>query len=239
MLKKAVYAELRDIVDTRLSTIAILDKELAIQAVQDDNYINRIYDEYKYLTHDLFKYYQQQNLEQQLTEAFASKLIELISVELDLLLSKTVQANETSIVDLDINTYPYKLTDEVKNRLAQALIISLISDDVQINFIYKEPTELTLSYVDSKYTTMFMYNGADWLEYHIALLDGQAVDTKLYIPGLLPTPIKVTKEKDLEAIFQSYNELYKPYISVTTIPVDFFHIRTLYLKAFIDKYTAK
>lgn len=235
MLKKTIYAELRDILDTRLTTISLLDKELAKKAVTDEVYINRIYEEYDYLGYDILKYYRNLNLEQQLTESFASKVLELISVELNLLLSKLVQADDDTLLTLEINTYPYELSEITKNKLANAISLSILNEYTDIQFIYIKPTELTLTYVDNKYEVMFMYDGLEWLEYHISLLDGQAVDTKLYIPSMLMKPIEVKKEKDLEAILQSLDELYKPYINVTNIPVEFFHIRSMYIKAFLDK----
>jgi len=238
MINQAIYVELRDLLDTRLASMAIVDKKLALKAVEDDEYINRLYDEYDYLTYDLFRYYQQQNLRKQLLTAFPSKLIELVSIELDLLLNKKIQANETAIITLDVNTYPYKLSDDVKTKLANALLISIMSSSVDINFIYKNPANITLSNVDSRYDVMVMYYGSEWLDYQVSMSTGYATNTKLYIPHLLLIPLQVKKEKDLEKIFQSYNSLYKSFIDVTSIPTSFFHIRDIYIEAFIKRYVA-
>jgi len=239
MINKAVYAELRDILDTRLASLALVDIKLALKALEDDNYVNRLYDEYDYLTYDLFRYYQRHNLKKQLLTAFPSKLIELINVELDLLINKHIQANETNIVSLDINTYPYKLSDKITDKLKNALIISLINPAVEINFFYKRPIDLTLAIADTRYDTMFMYYGNEWLDYHVAMQDGYATNTKLYIPSLLVKPIVVKKENDIKQLFQSFNSVYKPYIDVTTIPTNFFHIRDIYKEAFVKRYVKK
>jgi len=235
MLNSTLYIELRDVLDTRLTTIALLDKKLAIRAVRDDNYINRVYEEYDYLSNDILAYFKHVDLSTKLTESFASNVLEVASVEINMLLSKLIETNDSGVVTLEVNTYPYTLSDHMKNQLANAIFISVLSDFVNIEFIYLKPTELTLSYADNKYNVMIMYDGMEWLEYHIGLSDGQANETKLYIPAMLMKPLSVKKEKDIETMLQSVNELYKPYIDVTSIPVQHFHIRKVYIEAFINK----
>ena len=226
-IDKGILIDLDTILDTRLATITLLDKELTLDLLKDNYFNKRLYDEFSYIDNYSFKnIYKNRNLSF-LNKAYITKITELLSIEIDLISSKKIQSGMSNIVNIDINVYPYKLNDKLSKYITNAIYKSLLTDNVYINLVSINNTELTMKLIESKYSVVIKYDGLEWLDYLLTIKKDNAPSSKLYVPALLQEPIQFNSVKALENLLNSISELYKPYIDITFISVEFFNHKNI------------
>lgn len=176
--------ELDALLDTRLGTLALIDSQLAKSFLTDD-YANRISDEFHKLNPALdIDLYRRAYADRDLDTLYMSSPTDL-SLFLNPLINTLLRNAETGSptvgkVDIEVNYYPYELTEELKAEFAQCITASLCLDQ-QVTMVYHPTAMMTTDYIlGNKWTVLVMYNLSDW---------HNAVFGKMTTP---PTPIPTT-----------------------------------------------
>jgi hypothetical protein len=224
-IKTGIYVDLDSLMDTRLSTLSSIDKQLAYELLSNGSYIDRLYDEFGYINHHLFKEFYDRRNKITLLRSFPTKIVELIATELILMESKQIEANEIPLLTLTVNTYPYTLTDKEMKSFTHALKLHTLNKKLQVAYINIPPTSLTLDFISIHFSVVIMYDYSRWIDYHLSIKSGNAVDTILYVPGVLGNAVKIKKIKDIEDMFDAYSELFGAFINIKHIPVESYCIQ--------------
>lgn len=226
-IDKGILIDLDTILDTRLSTLSLLDRDLTLMLIEDNYFNKRLYDEFGYIDNYSFKQvYKDRNLKT-LSKSYITKMTELLSIEIDLISSKKMQSGLTNVVNVDVNIYPYKLNKAISKKITNAIYKTLLTDNVYINLVSIANEELTMKLIESKYDVVIKYDGLEWLDYLLTVKKDNAPSSKLYVPALLQEPIQFNSVKALENLLNSVSELYKPYIDITFISVEFFNYNSI------------
>lgn len=235
---KGMYVELDALFDTRLSIINLLNKNLSLELLGNENYTLRYFDEFDYISNNVFNNYYKNRNKTVLQNSYITKLIELVVFELDVILSKKIDINDNTPVKLDVNVYPYELTDDEKEKIKEALLIYNIVPEVEIQIINISTEDLTLNQIGSNYSMAMMYDVTSWLEYQLAVsLNSSAIDTVIYGSALLKEALVFKDTKALENLFKMQEELYKPYIHYTAISTLYYCTREIMNEKIKENYS--
>lgn len=222
---RGIYIDLDTLLDTRFTILTYIDLNLAHSVLTDDSYYSRTYDEFGYVNNAVFKRCYNGRNKEILSNSLPTDIYKLLSSEASLLINKRLDVELIDTIELDVNTYPYRLNEQEKKDLVRSIVQYTLIGSLSVDFIYKNPMEITLSNVYSKYDSVFMYDGLKWLDYQICCRSGLALTTKLYIPSLLGKPVKFRSEKDLENTFNGMNDMYQLYMNVTTLHTELFSVK--------------
>lgn len=234
-LNRGIYLDLDTLFDTRYGLIKQIDKTILIDMIKDESYFFRIYDEFKYINNVLFNFLYLRRDKTTLQQSPVTKVIEAIAAELMLLDDKKLQSGEMKITIVDINVYPYTLNEVEEKRIRNILNLLLLNNNIDIRFINIDPKDLTLGHVNERYTTMFIYDGLKWLDYHMAIKDGVATSTKLFIPSLFTYPVLLKNKKEIEDMLNAYSEVLKLFIDTTFLSSDMFSARSQYKEKLLNQ----
>jgi len=234
-IKNGIYVTLDALLDTRYGMISKYDKKLLYGLIDNDKYFDRLYDEFGYMNNTIFNHLYSKKDKTVLMISPPTKIIELIASEFLLMESKLLEANEIPILPLTINTYPYTLTDKEMKAFTKAVKSWCLNDRIEVAFVNFNNESLTLKFINDYFSVAIMYSFSRWLDYQLNVKSGVAVSTTLYVPALLGTPIKVKKIKELENMFNSYSELFSPYIKLVHIPPESYCIQSQYKEKYLKQ----
>jgi len=234
-VKGNIYVDLDSIFDTRISVLSFLDKNVALEMLDSKYYDIRLYDEFSYINNKLFyRFYNKRN-NNVLNYSYITEIIDMVAVEASILVGNRIESGVGGDIKVIINKHPYKISEEDEKRIINAVNFYIDSDRVNIEIIDKSKYDITLSYVDNTFSTMFMYDGNDWLEYQMANIPTSASLTKLYVPALIKNPTIFSKKEDLETVFESRDKVYEPFINMTTLPTKLFNIKNNFKTVLKDR----
>lgn len=173
--------ELDALLDTRLGTIALIDDQLA-KSFLTDEYANRISDEFHKLNPALdIDLYRRAYADRDIETLMASAPTD-ISLFLNPLintLSRNAESGSPTItkLEVEVNYYPYQLSEALKEEFAVCITASLCLDQ-RVTMVYHPTAHLTTDYIlANKWTMLVLYNLSEW---------HNAVFGKITTP---PTPI--------------------------------------------------
>jgi len=222
-----VYVELDCLVDTRLSLLYDIDKDLIGKLIKNGYYHSRYRDTFSYIGSNLFNFLYKRRNEMILTNPSPTEINYFIS-------NYCFEANQTSkIYDNDkevtvyLNLYPYNLTEENVELLIMGLSNS-IGVKVNVEILNKPYTDIDPLFIAKNIALMVMYDGLSWVEYFTQnglLLKNSLPDVILATPKLIKNRLLID-EKDLDKFFDDISNSIKPIIDLTFLPVDMFSILT-------------
>ena len=216
---KGIYLDLDAIVDTRLSTLKSLDSGLYDYYLNEgkEEYRNRIIDEFKYIPNKVFKYFYKNRTKEVLKNSKLTPLLYVLNISIDDMLTKRVMSEKTAKkLTIDVNYYPYDLTEEEIEKLKGAVYTQVASKEfIIVNFISMSYEELT-SVAAEKYGVMGMYDAMDWLDMRGLFKDVDVTlpSTHLILPYLLQKPIVFKSGENIEKYFKNIEELFTYYIKL-------------------------
>jgi hypothetical protein len=107
----------------------------------------------------------------------------------------------TQVIDLDVNFYPYQMSDEDKE-FVLSCIGAYTSQVVQLHAVYLSPEEITPAKVKAQWQHVFMYDFDGWVGPHLEALKSTPLPgVNFYIPKLYKS------SKTLEEIANSRERL--------------------------------
>ena len=221
--------------DLRYGLLSNIDKKLLYRIIDNDNYFDRMYDEFDYVNHSLFNSLYKNLNRKDLIKSKPTKILELIASEFLLMESKLLEANEMPILPLTVNTYPFTLSDKEAKIMSKGIKSWCLNDRIEIAFISLPPTSITFSFIADNFSIVIMYDYSKWIDYQLASRTGNAVATTLYVPAIMGLPIKVKKIQELETMFNAYSELFGAYIKMIHVPVETYCVRSNYKEKYLEE----
>lgn len=138
-----------------------------------------------------------------------------------------------SAFELEINTYPFTLSDEESKVLLDCLVAEL-TDFTTIRLAHITPAQLTIAKVKEEYASMVLYNYHDWLNLHTEEL--KTVNLKevgLYVPRMyfankaeLTDDFRRELKKRGKDEFELLAEVLKPFVHLQFLPVALYSAST-------------
>ncbi len=225
-INRNIYIDIDTLFDTRYGTLKQFDNKLAADVATSDYYKDRITDEFSHVGMNHFKELYNKRELSTLKSSFITKIIEPLSMEIDLLANKRLSSGEALIITIEVNTFRYDLDELTTKRIAAGMREYMFNNSVNIIFIDVDPVKLDFEYINSSYEVMFMYDML-WLDYMVGVSKTTAPSTVLYLPSLLLTAITLKDYKEIEKLLDRTCELYSLYIKLVFIPVEFYNITNL------------
>ena len=205
-MREVILIELDALLDTRLGTISLMDEALA-RKMLDTDYPNRISDEFNLLCPEIdMSIYKRAYKDRDLETLYYSMPTDItlyLNQLINTLIRDGVKGNpQFEGVDVQINSYPYQLTDEFKQEFCECIAASLRLDiDVQmVNHPYSEMT--TDFIVANKWTFLVMYNFSQWFNETLAIaktVPRPTPRTTVISPMLVGSVKSVLEELEKEA----------------------------------------
>jgi len=161
--------DIDSLLDTRIATVARINEEAAVALIKTPEYARRQSDELHTLTKLITK--------EQFDEGYRLRDWQTLAysrpTEVLWLLGEMVRQSEQDMVavapkgssiQVDINFYPYQLTEEEKRELI-LMVASYSGTFALVREVYIPLEDLSLSLInDHKWNAMFIYHGKEWLE---------------------------------------------------------------------------
>lgn len=225
-IKKAIYLDIETLLDTRYTILEEFDSSFLEKIILNNYYYERVLDEFDYLTYRNFKtLYRYRDIET-LKSSMLTSITDLIYLDVGLINNSMLVGSGYTPVTIDLNTYPYKISNSHQELLRASLKKKLSFTDVDINVIYNDPLKYLLGDLNIRYYNIYMYNGMHWLEYMINIygIEKQsAPNLILSVPALLDRVVDLPRDK-IEEIFKQSRDLLTPLITLRHIPIKYMSI---------------
>ncbi len=218
--KKNIYIEIDTILDTRLTLLINLDKELAIDWVNNGNYHHRKEDTYSYLSNDVFKRMYAKRDKSVIKVPFPTKMLSFILEYCLKASNEDVDSGGNGIITVFLNTYPYDLSEVEEENIVNAIHTKL-PDKIDVEIIHEEL--VSPKWINSNIRMLVKYDGIDWLERNVS--NGKIIKNNLpNVILVIPTVMSKFREDEMkeEDIFDSYAKMASPYIQLEFIDVSIF-----------------
>lgn len=224
---QSVYVELDFLLDTRISTLASIDPESAIIALetsyhfrQEDKFTNVSLEEFKaaYAKRDV----------ETLKAARITEGVRLLSGICKSLIEQTVALPYHTGVKLYVNIHPYKLNEEEIADICKAIVV-WTDGTVPVEMINCHPKEITPTHCKNTYALMIMYtNYAEWLELHVEEFKRVQIPTMtLMVPAIFDCG--KPSDEELEDIMK---EAAHPFKVIEKAFVQFINLELIDIKYF-------
>jgi hypothetical protein len=225
--------ELDAILDTRLALMDTLDPEAAVKLIQSPAYFKRQVDKFEAICGMDDQIYQEAwktRTKDVLKRAINTPTIDLVHYML-------IEVENLALTDpmiagarLDINVYPYKLTQAERDGIAWA-IAHRAGWRSRIRVLDQPPIYFTPAIVRHDYQVMVMYNHNAWLEAQSSELFASEVGlpgVTLYAPRLAKDEMPPKESYDLRKygvkhefdIFEAVAHAVTQYITLEYLPID-------------------
>lgn len=204
-MKQRILIELDALLDTRLSTIALLNPSAAKGLVNDDRYYNRVSDEFHLLNPSIdIEAYRDAYAKRDVTALMGARptaLVLLIAHQIrDLELRLFKGEPDITALAVDINTYPYQLQSDEIEALLKA-IREVCSINVCIEHVYIPPNKLTTTYIkNNSWAAIYLYNFTDWDNEYLAKLTDppeSVASVTMFIPEMVSEMSKIDSDLTL------------------------------------------
>ncbi len=204
-MKQVVYAELDVLLDTRFGTLIKHSEDLARQVAQN-GYAKRTTDNFDQLIPSLDNTVIQTLYKQRDIDTLKlSKMTNVVPIIRDIiteLKGSDRYSPDLETIELVVNTHPYTLPDEDQVQIKD-VIQYLMGDRVPVNLVSIPPIGLMPSFIESRYSAVFMYDLNGWLTKHRnALIDCKMSDILFFAPRLF-----AEREPTKQELQEAYSEL--------------------------------
>lgn len=185
MTTKNTLVELDAILDTRLAMAYLLDKKSVEHITTDGSYYTRVKDNYGNISKDIFDTFYKRRTKNLLTLGLPTPIFDILKQHYGEIITDELNDEYEEDIIIYVNIYPYDLNEDEKNNIITSVTNIIPKSIVKIISLSKK--ELTPQWVDSNVTTLIMYEGLDWIEYHMsnnALIENPLLTTLLISPAI-------------------------------------------------------
>ncbi len=224
----SIYVSLDCLLDTRLGTLALVNEDL-VEAVIKNNYLVREEENFPPLKKQTFLDLYKTRDKEVLKLSPLTLCCEMVSDMALGILTKAVDTPYFTGVEIVINTYPYKLTQEEEKDLLTSFVI-LTNKFICIRLINVSVEDLKPDWCCKSFACMVMYNYDEWLEYHVVNKNFQNIKSAemvVYGPKIFfnrkPTneELKVLKRQNIEP-FKLVEEIASTVIKLQLLDIGVF-----------------
>lgn len=173
-MKQILLFSLDLLLDTRLPTLGLIDPVIANSIIVDKEkrklYSERINDQFIDLgvMSGIFDHYYKKRNANILPKSRPTRfLFELANIGYQLIKRGVIEPHNVEEIEFHINFYPYvDLTEEERDTITAA-IKARVQDTIKVKWVIYAPDQLTPEMIRSaKYTGVFMYDFAEWVNHH-------------------------------------------------------------------------
>lgn len=193
-----LLTELDALLDTRAGLMDLLSPEHAVKLISNPAYYERDTDDFEALCgfpNDVYRHAWKNRTSEVLKHSLNTPAVDLVHYGLVEAERRSVNDPTISYVAVDINEYPYKLTEAERRAFAQALVRVLGVKSV-IRMIYAPPAAITPEKIRDEngepYSGMILYNHVAWFQAHWERL------LQVSIPRVTLVAPKLWPEKPLD-----------------------------------------
>lgn len=201
MEARTMLVELDCLLDTRLGVISHIDPEAATELLFKD-YRGREIDDFETLTdgkvsNDAFRAAWEARDVTVLVDARCTALVALLDMFISDLEDQVVNSPEYDRTRLDVNVYPYQLTEEEKDMMITA-IMAYAGIQTQVKIVSIPPEHITPKAIRDNWHVVVMYDFDGWFTLHVDALNKLRIPKHTIIAPALyreqPDPEKITVE---------------------------------------------
>ena len=221
-----VYLELDTLMDTRLSLLFDIDKDMMVPYITSGKYHNRYIDEFGYLSVKVFRTIYKKRNANVLNNPSPTMIMDLLSDYCYEALHSSKTFNNGKPINVFLNLYPYNLTEESKELIRMGMVNNLKSE-VNVELLFKPYDEVTPSFINDEIGLMIMYDGLSWVEHHMLnknLTKTSLPNVTLLTPMLLHRKLMI-KESELGTFFEDVEKNMAMLIGINFIPTKFFSVK--------------
>lgn len=181
---ETILVSLDSLLDTRLSTVALINKDIANNLLLSDDYYTRDEDVFEGIDKDVYrKLYADRNIVT-LQNSLLTNMVPLLRHLVGKLKEQSIVRPFHDGARLAINTHPYKLTIEEQNEIGKAIAVWM-HGIAPVNIVNLNNSELTPIHCKNNYSLMVMYDYGEWLETNADLfLKTQIPDVSMFVPAI-------------------------------------------------------
>lgn len=231
-MKKRLYVELDGLLDTRLGTLIRLDEPQA-QVALAGGYFTRESDDWSKLGlsvdqaayDDLYRHRDETTLKMSRCSDLVP-MVHRMTHELESMGAKTPFVSE---ITLDVNFWPYQLSDEIRQEILSAVRI-MVSPSVKVESVWFAPAQLNPELIDRSWDGVLMYDFNTWLtEHQERLKDKQIPRIPFIVPALYWNGIPTPEETEIEDVgqidpFAALEMLLAEYVMLHMVEPKFFSL---------------
>jgi hypothetical protein len=231
---KRIYASIDCLLDVRLGILNTIDPEFGSLVASNSNYYTRELDlfetpKFGSLDVELYKQFKTTLPEQVIRNSPATKMNLFILQLMTMYINETINTPYATEKVIDVNLYPYVFSDGEKDILKEN-IGNTFNNLFEVNLVYISNENLSVSYCDSKYKSMIMYDYISWLN-----LYGNQIKLKparglaIFVPRI-NTNRALTAEEEKTFVevglspFQYIEKVFTPLISISHLAISFYCI---------------
>lgn len=198
-MKQSIYVSLDALLDTRFGTLIRLNEDKAINLIKN-GYRDRQSDDWTLIDESIdMSAYQELYDKRDHRTLELSRCSGIVPTLCQMVLELKEASKGVPFIDnitIDLNTYPYDCTDEVKRELAN--VASYLTGGVaDVKISYVPLIGLMPDYLDSNYDAVIMYDFNDWLEKHGGALKEKPLPRLTFIaPAIFHGEIPDDKDLD-------------------------------------------
>jgi hypothetical protein len=227
-IPSGIYADIDTLFDTRLATLALIHENVALEALRSGYHI-RDFDEFPNVNHADFKELYATRDPEVLFNSPVTKIPDMIRDAIKGMFKQTLETPFATKITLDINFYPYVVTEQVAASLINTFKEMTIGV-ADIRAVWIPPEKLSAKYCAEKYSLMIKYDYSEWID-HLAKTDelkrNPLTIVTLYCPRLYfvkrPTKqLEIKLRMQNQDLFLNTEKMFSPLINLKLLTIDYF-----------------
>jgi len=186
-LNNNILVELDSLFDTRLPLVYMLSPTIAGKISKDGSYTKRLKDTFGNISEDIFKPIYKQRNKSLLMLGTPTEMFNLVKEYIITAKYANDSLGVSRNLTVYINIYPYKLTVIEQSNIVSSFKNS-VDNTIAVKIVSMNIPELTPAWVEDNVGYLIMYNGLDWLEYHISmqtLVNKPLLEVSLLVPTIV------------------------------------------------------
>lgn len=232
LFNKKIYLDIAALFDLRQGAMAVVDPGFAVAVTTKPDYYIREVDVFstaehgtlsKDLLNELFVKFKKDILANSVTTKIPEFIKQLYAKLLGINAKQSVELG----LSLDLNIYPFALTEAEQEILANSLY-SKVGELLPVNIISVAPVNLSIEQAGDSYIGMIFYDYGGWINSHEKTFSaGKLSNTTLYVPRLYFNG--KPKESDLAEFnsrqidpFEMWERTLTAFVKINYIPIAFF-----------------
>ena len=249
---KKIYVSLDALFDLRQGTLTLIDPDYAIAVTSVPEYFTRDIDLFATnipakgsdkpmgpLAREIYEKVFEAKKDEILKNSLMTKMLSFITPLYQQFSKQAILTPFLSSVEIDVNTYPFNLSDDEISTLL-ACLAEHLGNACTITIINIPIKDLTVGYVKENYLALIMYEYTTWFNEHDKYIrKGLLKEVGLYIPKLFTVRRLTVAEEDefkkkKTTSFEFTSKMMAPFIVMQFLPTALYSVN---LPINLDKYS--
>lgn len=231
-MNQNILVSLDSLLDTRLATLHRVNPDEA-ERILSNGYRTRESDQWVNFSEEISQdKYNEAYVSRDIDTLKASRptsIVPVINQITNSLGKAAIQAPFIERIRVDVNVYPYRMDDKLKEMIAGA-VNEWVSVDTIVSIVDMPPSEVTPMFLDRHYAGMILYDFDEWLNcHHEQLIESPIPTVTVIAPALYlnekPTEVDLKIEgSDSISAFAALEMALMEYMSLTIMDVEYFSL---------------